>query len=104
MDISDPENPEEISFLYTPEIARGVAISGNYLYLADTYSLRVVDVSDPFEPVEVGFYDLPGATFSLALWGGDAYVAGTNGGLYILHYRAELALEKIYLPLVGVAP
>ena len=49
--------------------ARGVAVSGNYAYVADLDAgLQVIDVSDPANPRRVGGYDTSG-------WAGDELVA-----------------------------
>ena len=49
--------------------AMGVAVSGNYAYVADARAgLQVIDVSDPANPRRVGGYDTSG-------WAGDELVA-----------------------------
>ncbi|MDP8238096.1 MAG: T9SS type A sorting domain-containing protein [Candidatus Hatepunaea meridiana] len=58
IDISDPENPEEISVLDLVGRAWRVVVSGEYAYLAnDDEGLSIVDVSNPEEPEEVGMID-----------------------------------------------
>ena len=48
--------------------AYGVAVSGNYAYVADYGAgLRVVDVSNPANPVEVGYYDTPDCAIGVAV-------------------------------------
>lgn len=57
--ISQPDNPQKLVTFDTPGVARSVAVSGNYAYVADgRWStpgaeqgyLRVVNVSDPSNP------------------------------------------------------
>ena len=56
----------------TPGFAQGVAVAGDYVYIADNESgLRVVDVSNPAAPVEVGSLPMPGyAPSGTLLWRG----------------------------------
>jgi hypothetical protein len=55
IDISDPEQPEEIGFFGTPRWALDVSIVGNYAYLVDYYhGLMVLDISDPSNIYQVG--------------------------------------------------
>jgi hypothetical protein len=57
IDISDPAAPKEIGACSTPGRALGVAVSGNFAYVADdNFGLRIIDVSNPSVPIEVGFY------------------------------------------------
>ncbi|MEO0112951.1 MAG: hypothetical protein ABIK80_03215, partial [candidate division WOR-3 bacterium] len=35
IDISDPQNPQEVGYYDTPGEARGVYVSGSYVYIAD---------------------------------------------------------------------
>ncbi len=58
-------------------MASGVAVSGNYAYVADWYSLEVIDVSNPASPQRVGGCknDPGGEAMGVALSGNYAYVA-----------------------------
>ena len=59
--MSTPASPVEVGFFDTLGIAKGVAVSGSYAYVADfDAGLRVIDVSTPANPIEVGFVDTPG--------------------------------------------
>jgi hypothetical protein len=44
-----------VGHLDTPGTAVGIAVSGNYAYIADIWSLRIVDISNPASPIEVSF-------------------------------------------------
>ena len=62
----------------------GVAVSGNYAYVADDESgLRVIDITNPSSPFEAGYYDTPGYASGVAVAGNYAYVAdGYSFGIY----------------------
>jgi len=85
VDVSDPAHPVEVGFYDTPGSAEGVAVLGDYVYVADgDAGLRIVDVSDPVHPAEVGFYDTPGYALGVAVLGDYAYVADVWMGLRIV--------------------
>jgi hypothetical protein len=63
----------------------GVAISGNYAYVADIANgLLVIDITNPTAPTEVGFYDTPGEAYGVALSGDYAYVGDGSSGLRVI--------------------
>ncbi len=69
----------------TPGYARGVAISGDYAYVADvSLGLRVIDIADPTNPSHAGSYDTPGYAWSVAIAGDYAYVADEASGLQVI--------------------
>jgi hypothetical protein len=85
IDISDPENPREVSFYDSPGDTRSTTIVGNYAYLADgAAGIRVVDITDSSHPFEVGFLNTPGLTNEIAIAGNWAYVADGDNGLRII--------------------
>ncbi|MDP8240369.1 MAG: T9SS type A sorting domain-containing protein [Candidatus Hatepunaea meridiana] len=85
VDITDPENPEEVGFYDTPVDAIGVTVSGDYAYVADYENgLRVVDITDPENPEEVGYYDTPGSSYDVIVSGGYAYIADHSCGLRVV--------------------
>ena len=76
VDISVPANPIELGKVLIPSAVSGVAVSGNYAYVANgAGSLRIIDVSTPSSPVEVGFFDTGGYPRRVAVSGIYAYVA-----------------------------
>jgi hypothetical protein len=82
IDVSTPGSPAEVGYCDTPGRAEGVAVSGDYAYVADYgEGLRVIDVSTPGSPVEVGFYDTPGTAYRVEVAGDYAYVADSWLGL-----------------------
>ncbi|MDP8286205.1 MAG: T9SS type A sorting domain-containing protein, partial [Candidatus Electryonea clarkiae] len=87
VDVSDQENPRIAGIYNSPGgDVEGVAVSGDYAYLADRLSgLLVVNVSDPENPEEVGFYDSPGEARGVTVSGDYAYLADRNEGLHIVN-------------------
>jgi len=86
INIANLTNPTEVGFYDTPGFAIGVAVSGNYAYIADhSAGLRIINVSTPASPTEVGFYDTPGSAFGVAVAGNYAYVADGSSGLRIIN-------------------
>jgi hypothetical protein len=82
---ADSLNVRLVGSCDTPGQAGGVAVSGNYAYVADdSAGLRVISVSDPAHPVEVGYYDTPGVASSVAVAGNYAYVADGATGLRVI--------------------
>src|SRR6266540_178442 len=64
--------------------ALGLAVSGNYAYVADELDgLQVIDVSNPANPQRVGGYDTMYA-FGVAVSGNYAYVADYDAGLLVI--------------------
>ncbi len=85
INVSKPTSPSQIGSCDTPGQARGVFVSGDYAYVADTREgVRIIDVTNPSEPREVGHYATPGHAWRV--WASDtfAYVADNQGGLRIL--------------------
>ncbi|MDH4179613.1 MAG: S-layer homology domain-containing protein, partial [Armatimonadota bacterium] len=82
---SSSSDPYEVGFCNTPGQARGVAVSGDYAYVADgDWGLRVIDISAPGEPVEVGSYDTSGYAESVEVLGRVAVVADGSGGVVLV--------------------
>ena len=68
--MANPAAPVEAGFYDTPGSALGVAVAGNYAYVADNdRGLRVINVANPAAPGEIGFYDTPGQAMPWPLSG-----------------------------------
>jgi hypothetical protein len=82
----DSLNVRRIGSCDTPGYAFGVAVIGDYAYVADGNSggLRVISVSDPRHPVEVGHCETPGYASGVGVSGDYAYVAADEGGLRVI--------------------
>jgi hypothetical protein len=98
VDVSDPTNPQEVGYCDTPDWTCGVHVSGSLAYVADGSGFRVVDVSDPANPHLVGYWDDPGYAYDVHVSGSLAYVADWDGGLVILEFLGDTAVEEIYEP------
>jgi len=80
VDATDPALPFVLGSLPT-EGARGVAVEGGIVYLAEAsrppdtvFGLRCVDVGDPTNPFSLGFAPLPNGAMAVAVAGTTAYV------------------------------
>jgi hypothetical protein len=76
VDITYPTNPTEVGFNQSPNLARGLVLSGDYVFLTDHFfqGLRVFNVSDPSDPVEVNFTPFPQRTRGIARSGNYLYL------------------------------
>ena len=85
--ITDPENPVEVSNCYDSGWVYDVGVSGNIACISDEPAgLRVVDVSDPVNPVEMGIYDTPGELREVVVQDNYAYLAAGTYGLSIVDF------------------
>jgi hypothetical protein len=86
VDISNPANPHPVGAFETDlrGICFGVAVSGDYAYLAAAHvserselggCLVVIDVSNPTKPKQVGQFDTEGPANGVVVLGNYAYVA-----------------------------
>ena len=65
--------------------ANGVAVSGNYAYVANSGAgLQVINVSAPAQPQRVGGYNTSGHAWSVAVSEHYAYVADGSAGLQVI--------------------
>ncbi len=90
VDVSDPENPSQVSTLSLPGEAMAVVVAdqagGKFAYLAaGSAGLVIVDVSDPANPVARGSYDTPGTAYGVAVAGDLALIADGDSGLRIVN-------------------
>lgn len=88
IDITNPEAPSDIGYESLPAMGFGVAVSGDYAYVAAIYKgLRIIDVSDPSNPTEVGAYSQDagiGPANDVVVNGIYAYVAAGGHGLRVI--------------------
>jgi len=92
LDISVRAHPVQIAKVDTPGSAEGIAVSGNYAYVADWDSgLRVINIAIPAQPIEVGHYDTPGYAYGVAVSadGNYAYVADHAAGLEVINITTK---------------
>jgi hypothetical protein len=80
-----PFEPTLAGWYDTADLACGVAISGDYAYVADYGNgLVVVDISDPTTPIFAGSYNTAGWARGVAISGDHAYVADEANGLVVV--------------------
>ena len=80
----------------TPGDARGVIVSGNYVYVADSGSgLQVIDITTPASPQIVGSVNTPGSANGVAVSGNYAYVADEYSGLQVIDIRRASSTEIV---------
>jgi len=86
IDVSDPENPEEVGSWDDVGIrAWDVFVSGDYAFIGAWESgLRIIDVSNPENPEEVGSCDIAGGAWGVWVDGDYAYVAADESGVIIV--------------------
>ncbi len=92
LDISSPGAPVELGSVLLPNYVRGVAIQGNYAFVANHYDgLRIIDISNTAAPAEVGFFAIGDAATDVAVQGNYAYVAASDVGLRIVDISTPTA-------------
>jgi hypothetical protein len=81
LDVSNPASPALVTLPLLELPASGIAIAGNYAYLAQD-GLRIYDISDPSLPTELGSCDCAG--WKLTLQEHYAYIAAVDNGLRVV--------------------
>lgn len=85
IDVSTPENPRVVGQIPTLGSALGIAVAGNFAYVAaGSAGLQVIDVTDPSNPLPVGGCDTSGNSWDVVVSGRYAYVADRSGGLVVI--------------------
>lgn len=86
VNVADPTRPtQEGYFRELNGGGHGIAVSGNYLYVADGYGgIWVLNIANPPSPVQVARYDTPGQALSVVVSDNLAYVADGTHGLLVL--------------------
>ena len=91
-DVSNPENPIEISGVQTTGFPSDVAVHGGHAFVADgAGGFLVVDVSQATEMSLAATLALGEDAMRLFLHGDTAYVAGSDGGLTVVDIGAPEA-------------
>lgn len=85
-------SPTALSFVSIPGYANGVAVNGNFAYVAaGSAGLQVVDVTNRFQPTIAGSLPLPGNGDDVTILGNLAYVAADSAGLEVIDVSSPLA-------------
>lgn len=100
VDVSNPEQMEEVGAYDSPGSAFKVRLAGDYAYLADgAAGLRILDISEPTRPQEVGVYEFDEVR-SVAVAGNYAYLAAEDHGMRVVDisdpaHPAEIGFHDI---------
>lgn len=85
-DITNPYSPSVVGGVYLSAAAFGVAISGNYAYVADgADGLKIIDISNPANCTVIGSLDTSGTANKVVVSGNYAYVADGASGMQIIN-------------------
>ena len=91
IDVTNKANPVLAGFFDTGDVARAVAVSGDYAYVADgDDGLAIINVAIPANPTLVTYLDTNGEAVDVDVVGNYAYVAydddeGINGGIRVIN-------------------
>ena len=84
--------PKALSFVAVPGFANGVAVNGNYAFIAaGSAGFQVVDVTNRSNPQIVASLSLQGNANDVRLLGNFAYVAAGSAGLVVIDVTNPLA-------------
>jgi hypothetical protein len=72
-DVSNANAPIEVGSFDTPGAATGIALDGNYAYVADTYALITLDISEPRSPQQVSYLDYSALGLAETVVAGQGY-------------------------------
>ncbi len=97
VNVTDTSTPfDEGGYIPTSAVAYGVAISGNYLYVAVSHAgLDVYDITTPTSPSYVSTVDLDGYAKKVEISGNYAYVACDLGGLQIVDVSDPTNMTRV---------
>jgi len=88
--------PTPLSFVSIPGFANGVAVNGNFAYVAaGSAGLQVVDVSNRSNPSIVASLVLSGNANDVTLLGNSAYVAADSAGLHVVDVTNPLVPVRL---------
>ena len=98
IDVISPTQPIGIGRFETPYYAEAVAVSGDYIYVANgSDGLRVIDISNPANPIGVGHIDTKVFAGDVAVAGDYAFIADASGGLPIISISSPSQPEVIII-------
>jgi hypothetical protein len=95
IDVTKPANPNLAGYCKpTRSDAHGVAVAGNYAYIADRMAnFWIADISDPENPFEVSSLNFYGEFWDVEIRGDYAYAAASYSGLITVNISNPLAPE-----------
>jgi len=85
IDITNPDNPQNLGGFDTPDEVLDLALCENHLFVASQVDgLRVIDITNPMTPEEIGALDDEGLVERVAVSGDYAYITTGYQGLRIV--------------------
>ena len=85
VDVNDPQSPKLLGRVETPGFANGLAIDGDFAYVADgNNGMQVIDISKPQSPELLGSVVAPAFVHEVAVAGNFAYVTGSFDGFQVI--------------------
>ncbi len=97
VDITNKTNPQVARLYDTSGNPLGVAVIGDYAYVADgDNGLVIVDVTDESDHHKAGGYATPGYARGVAVVGDYAYVADGSNGLIIVEISERYSYFEMY--------
>ncbi|MBC8192794.1 MAG: T9SS type A sorting domain-containing protein [Candidatus Marinimicrobia bacterium] len=105
LEVLDIHTLEPVSEVVTESIVSGLAVSGDFVYIANwSDGFRVVDVSDPTNPSMVAELEFLGQCWDISVTGDFAYVGNDDQGLRIIDISNPLipTLASTFLSTPGV--
>ncbi len=107
IDVSDPNNPDMLSFLATDYDAINIFISDSLAFIAhrhgsDPADIIIVNIADPNNPDSIGSIHTPSYACNINVIDSLAYVADFDNGLYIFDI-SDLSnpIQTYNIPLLG---
>ena len=100
VDISDPENPQEISVLYEPSQTSlwDVEVEGDIAYVIEAWTaLHAIDVSDPSSMSTIGTLRPGNSPARVTVAGDLAFYGSTTGGLGLVDVTDPTNMSQIGL-------
>ena len=96
IDVSNPAQPFITGTYAAPGYAEGVAVAGDYAYVADgPGGLRIVNVRNPSQPAEVAAAFSQDYVFGVSLAGHYAYLAAAASGLLVADISNPAAPREV---------
>ena len=84
LNVSNPASPQQVGYLWLPEPALDIQISGNYAYVAESEAgLCVVNVANYAAMQVVATYNTPGSARRVAISDNHVFLADEGGGILV---------------------
>lgn len=90
--ITNPASPVNIGHALTGGNTYGVAVAGQYAFVAQSSGIAVFDVSDPSRPVPAGSAITSAQAYGVEVSGDFVYVANSTDGLRIFRLLPQLQI------------